>query len=110
MLRQIFATPGWRNAMERVKEVDSVLQFVRRIAKSFRFSAESEIVQQILLLGDSFYGYRFAASEYTAVWSAADRTVKMFDSDGQQLGSFCPDLSLNSENVRILPMPSRKAA
>ena len=73
--------------MSGVKEIDNVMQSVRRAALHFGLASEGAIGQQILLLGDSFYGYRFTAKEFTAVWSASDQTLKVFDLDGRCLGN-----------------------
>ena len=74
--------------MEGVREIDSVLQQVRQLARQFRIPADAAITQQILLFGDSFYGYRFTATGFTAVWSAAEQTLKVHDRNGQMLEMF----------------------
>ncbi len=73
--------------MSRVQENDSVLQSVRRAALYFGLASDGAVGQQILLLGDAFYGYRFTAKDYTAVWSATDQTLKVFDLNGRCLGN-----------------------
>ena len=73
--------------MSNVKEIDNVLQSVRQAALHFGIASDGAVGQQILLLGDSFYGYRFTAREYTAVWSASDQTLKIFDLNGRCLGN-----------------------
>ena len=74
--------------MEGVQEIDSVLQQVRQWARRFCVPSDAVITQQILLFGDSFYGYRFTAKDFTAIWSAAEQTLKVYDRDGQILESF----------------------
>jgi hypothetical protein len=72
--------------MSGVQEIDKVLQSVRHAAYQFGLFSEGAMGQQILLLGDSFYGYRFTSKEFTAVWSASDQTLKVFDLNGKCLG------------------------
>jgi hypothetical protein len=74
--------------MEGVQEIDTVLHHVRQAARRYRVPADTAIAQQILLLGDSYYGYRFTASGFTAVWSAADQTLKVCDGDGEMVEIF----------------------
>ena len=76
--------------MDGVWEIDTVLQHVRHTARRFRLPADAALTQQILLLGDAFYGYRFTTTDFTAVWAAADQTLKMYDRDGRMLGVFSP--------------------
>ena len=71
--------------MDGVREVDSVLQRVRQAIRRFRVPSDAAITQQILLFGDSFYGYRFTTVGFTAIWSAAEQTLKVCGSDGQVL-------------------------
>ncbi len=73
--------------MPSITEIDPVLKSVRDAARQYGFSAEGAVGQQILLLGDAFYGYRFTSQEYTAVWSASDQNLKIFDLHGKCLGS-----------------------
>ncbi len=73
--------------MSRVLEMDPVLQAVQTAVSHFGIASEGVVGQQILLLGDSFYGYRFTARNYTAVWSASDQTLRIFDLNGRCLGS-----------------------
>jgi len=74
--------------MNEIREIDTVLQHVRQIARRLHLPANDVITQQILLLGDAFYGYRYTAMEFRAVWSAADQLLKMFDANGYPLGNF----------------------
>ena len=71
--------------MDGVREVDSVLQRVRQAIRRFRVPSDAAITQQILLFGDSFYGYRFTTVGFTAIWSAAEQTLKVCGNDGQVL-------------------------
>ncbi|MDR3233943.1 MAG: hypothetical protein LBT46_09835 [Planctomycetaceae bacterium] len=64
--------------------IDTIEQRVRQTALQHHFRAETQ-TQQILLLGDAFYGYRFIAADFAAVWSAADNTLNFFDANGQLL-------------------------
>ncbi|MDR0391381.1 MAG: hypothetical protein LBH59_05715, partial [Planctomycetaceae bacterium] len=72
--------------MSNVKKIDYVLQGVIKAAQKFGINDEGLIGQQILLLGDTFYGYRFTANEFTAVWSASDQMLNIFDGNGKRLG------------------------
>jgi len=100
------------NQMDGVLEIDSVLQHVRHTAQRLRFSADTALTQQILLLGDAFYGYRFTATDFTAVWSAADQMLKMYDRDGRMLGFFSPTKEPEESAVEpaAVPPSQRKAA
>ena len=97
--------------MDGILEIDTVFQHVRRAAQRYRFPSDAAITQQILLFGDSFYGYRFTAPRFTAIWSAADQTLKVFDSDGQILEVF--PLSEQTEEISSVTIPltpQRRAA
>ncbi|MDR2117326.1 MAG: hypothetical protein LBP87_13190 [Planctomycetaceae bacterium] len=72
--------------MSGVQEIDKVLQSVRHAAYQYGLFSEGAMGQQILLLGDSFYGYRFTSKEFTAIWSASDQMLKIFDPNGKCLG------------------------
>ena len=74
--------------MDGVREIDSVLQRVRQATRRLRIPSDAAITQQILLFGDSFYGYRFTTVGFTAIWSAAEQTLKVHDHDGQVLEVF----------------------
>ncbi|MDR0327042.1 MAG: hypothetical protein LBI05_01965 [Planctomycetaceae bacterium] len=96
--------------MDSVLEIDSVLQQVRQTIRRLRLPSDTAITQQILLLGDSFYGYRFAAMDFTAVWSAADQILKVFDSNGRALETF-PISEICEETSEPMPLlPQRRAA
>jgi hypothetical protein len=99
-----------RMFMDGVLEIDSVLQQVRLALQRLRLPSDAAITQQILLLGDSFYGYRFTAMDFTAVWSAADQILKVFDSNGRALETF-PTTEISEETSESIPMfPQRRAA
>jgi hypothetical protein len=95
------------NAMDGIQEIDTVLQHVRQVARRFRLPSDAAVTQQILLFGDSFYGYRFTALDFTAIWSAADQILKIFDIEGQVLET----LSVVDTPVESIPLiPQRRAA
>jgi len=74
--------------MDSIQEIDTVLQHVRHAAQRFRLPLDAAITQQTLLFNDSFYGYRFTIMDFTAIWSAADQILKVFDSAGRMLEAF----------------------
>jgi hypothetical protein len=90
---------------DNVQEIDTVLQLVRQTAQRYCAPSETAITQQILLLGDSFYGYRFTTMDFTAIWSAADQTLKVFDQEGRAI-EFCSPL----ESIEPVSLPQRKVA
>jgi len=92
--------------MDDIQEIDTVLQHVRQVARRLHLPANDVITQQILLLGDAFYGYRYTAKEFRAVWSEADQLLKMFDSNGHHLGNF--PIPENSDVISL--NPQRRAA
>jgi len=73
--------------MFEVQEIDPVLIAVKRAIRQLGLSADGPLGQQILLLGDAFYGYRFTNRDVTAVWSATDQTLTVFNQHGKRLGS-----------------------
>lgn len=73
--------------MSNTESKDSILKLIHNAAQRFGLLDEGPIGQQILLLGDTFYGYRFTAKEFTAVWSAVDQTLNLFDLNGKRLGA-----------------------
>ncbi len=94
---------------------DAVLQSIQQAAFHYGISSEGAVGQQILLLGDAFYGYRFTARHFTAVWSASDQTLKVFDLDGRCLGnsllSFPVDQLLEGQaTLRFAEETQRRAA
>ena len=88
--------------MDDVREIDTVLQHVRQALQRLQIPSNIAISQQILLLGDSYYGYRYTATDFTAVWSAADRTLKIFDNNAKMLES----LFLTEQNEEIITSPT----
>jgi len=94
--------------MDGIQEIDTVFQHVRQAAGRFRLPSDVAIAQQILLLGDAFYGYRFTAMDFTAVWSAADQTLKVFDPNGRVL-EIVPT-SENTMGSMLLPSSQRRVA
>ena len=88
--------------MDDVREIDTVLHHVRQALQRLQIPSNIAISQQILLLGDSYYGYRYTATDFTAVWSAADRTLKIFDSNAKMLES----LFLTEQNEEIITSPT----
>jgi len=74
--------------MDGVREIDSVLQRVRQAMRQFCVPLDAPMTQQILLFGNSFYGYRFTTAGFTAIWSAAEQTLKVCDPDGHVLETF----------------------
>jgi hypothetical protein len=94
--------------MDGVQEIDIVLQYVRQATRRLRVPVDTAITQQVLLFGDSFYGYRFTTPDVTAIWSAADQMLKIFDPYGRVLESFAVPESVD----QTIPFttPQRKAA
>ncbi|MCL2743147.1 MAG: hypothetical protein FWE67_04780 [Planctomycetaceae bacterium] len=74
--------------------IDPVVQILRKLADKFSFYRGEPIGQQILLLGESFYGYRFTSREYIAVWSAADNVLNLFDRNGKHLDAAFTNIDL----------------
>ena len=98
--------------MDNVLEVDRVLQYVRQVARQSGFATDAALTQQILLFSEAFYGYRFTAKDFTAIWSAADQTIKMHDRDGRTLGVFSVAKDDDSSSAQPLALPAlqRRAA
>lgn len=102
--------------MSDVENIDPVLSMVKSSARQFGMIGEGPLGQQILLLGDTFYGYRFTSKEFVAVWSAADQTINFFDHDGKRLGSSLMSVTqqetIESQGTIRLSKtsPTRKAA
>ena len=94
--------------MDGIMEVDTVLQHVRQAARRLHLSTDAAITQQILLLGDAYYGYRFTTADFTAIWSAADQTIKMYDRNSRPLGVFA--VAKYPETSIAMPPLERKAA
>ena len=102
--------------MYEVQEIDPVLTAVKGAIRQLGLTAEGPIGQQILLLGDAFYGYRFTGKDMTAVWSATEQTLTVFDQHGKRLGSSIVGTSktrmIEGQGTLRLsePAESRKAA
>jgi hypothetical protein len=96
--------------MDGIQEIDVVLQHVRQVAQRFRLSSDTAITQQILLFSDSFYGYRFTAMDFTAIWSAADQILKVFDSAGRVLAAFSTSERADVTSVESIPLTSQYKA
>jgi hypothetical protein len=94
--------------MNDIQEIDTVFQHVRQAAGRIHLPSDAVITQQILLLGDAFYGYRFTATDFRAIWSAADQTLKVFDPNGRAL-EVCPT-SENAVESLLLSSPQRRVA
>ncbi|MDR2171554.1 MAG: hypothetical protein LBP59_15540 [Planctomycetaceae bacterium] len=84
--------------MSNIKKIDHVLRSVIKAAETYGIVDVGPIGQQILLLGDTFYGYRFTAKEFTAVWSASDHQLNVFDCNGKRLGCSILDSAGNMIN------------
>jgi hypothetical protein len=102
--------------MPDVKEIDPVLSSVKKAIRQLGVSVDGPLGQQILLLGDAFYGYRFTGKDITAVWAAADQTLNVFDQNGKRLGSSIINIlnvrMIDGEGTIRIPQPSgtRKVA
>jgi hypothetical protein len=96
--------------MDDIQEIDTVLQYVRRAMQRLRIPSDATISQQILLLGDAYYGYRFTAMNFSAVWSAADQMLKVFDSNGRAWETFQTTEESEEISVSLPPLPQRRAA
>ena len=105
-----FTANTWEKFMNGVLEIDTVLQHVRQVAEGFHVPMDAVITQQILLLGDSFYGYRFTAADFTAIWSATDQTLKVFDPDGQILKVVPIKETTESISIETIQMPPLRRA
>ena len=102
--------------MSSLNGVDPVFAAVKNHAQYYGFNGDGPLGQQILLLGDSFYGYRFTSREYTAIWSANDHTLTFFDVNGKKLGvsSLYTTAEVVYDNAGTIPFrettPHKKAA
>ncbi len=101
--------------MNEVQGIDPVLISIRRAIRQLGIAAEGPMGQQILLLGDAFYGYRFTGQEITAVWSATDQTLTVFDQHGKRLGSSIVHVAKGrmiegQASIRLPETADRKAA
>ena len=99
-----------------VQEIDPVLVAVKRAIHQLGLTADGPMGQQILLLGDAFYGYRFTGKDMVAVWSAVEQTLTVFDQHGKRLGSSIVSVTkarmIEGQGTIRLPEPAegRKAA
>jgi len=89
--------------MDGVQEIDTVLQHVRQVVRQFRLPSDTAIMQQILLFEQAFYGYRFTTADFTAIWSAADQVLKVFDLNGRMLESL--SLSETAADISLVSIP-----
>ena len=97
--------------MDGVQEIDSILQQVKQATRQFHVPADAPITQQILLFGDAFYGYRFTAMDVTAIWSAVEQTLKVYDPNGQIMEVFpSPEAKPSSLSTIALPTVTLRAA
>lgn len=95
--------------MDNIQNTDAVFQQVQQAAKRMGVPSEAAMTQQILLFGNSFYGYRFTAADFAAIWSAVDQTIKIYGQNEQLLEVV--NVSENTkDNVRTLSMPSLQRA
>jgi hypothetical protein len=104
-LKSLFSPKLWKKIMSEIQEIDTVLLHVQRVAQRLKLPLNDIITQQILLLGDAFYGYRYTATGFTAVWSAADQLLKVFDVHGRVLETFSI-----TENAEVIPLDSQRRA
>ena len=99
--------------MDGIQEVDIVLQRVRQATRRFGIAADTMITQQILLFGNAFYGYRFTATDFAAIWSAVDKTIKVYDRNERLLEIFSSSETaeeISAELVIPLPTMQHRAA
>ena len=87
-----------------IREIDTVLQHVRQIARRFRLPSDAAITQQILCFSDSFYGYRFTMMDLTVIWSAADQILNVFDSGGRVLETFSISERTDTTSSEFIPL------
>ena len=98
--------------MFEVKEMDPVLLAVKKVIRQLGFASDAPLGQQILLLGDAFYGYRFTGKDVTVVWSATDQTLTAFDQHGKRLADVTKGRPVEGQETIRLPEPAetRKVA
>jgi len=96
--------------MNEVREIDTVLHHVRQAVKRHRLPSDAAITQQILLFGNAFYGYRFTIQGFTAVWSAADKILKIFDPDGKMLESAPLSEDVREASIESIPLTHQRRA
>ena len=96
--------------MEGTQHIDSVIQHLWQALQRLQLPMDSTITQQILLLGDAFYGYRFTSSDFTAVWSAEDQRLKVFDAHGRALEAFQVSENAGETSVESIPLSTQRKA
>lgn len=106
--------------MSTIETIDPVFKMVQQSVRQFGLDDNAPVGQQILLLGDMFYGYRFTSNGFTAVWSASNRILTVFDRDGRQLGTtylevetdewYDEDTTIRIPQQRQTALPARSAA
>ena len=92
--------------MDKVQEIDTVLQLVKQVARRLHVPSGAAITQQVLLFNDSFYGYRFVVADFAAIWSAVDQTLKVHDSNGQLLNVMSPSEEVEEVSGGVVAFPS----
>ena len=96
--------------MESIQRIDTVLQHLWEAIERLQLPLDATITQQILLLGDAFYGYRFTSSDFTAVWSAEDQILKVFDAHGRALEVFQVSAITGETSVELVPLSTQRKA
>lgn len=96
--------------MEGTQKIDTVMQHVWQAAKRWGVSSEAVMTQQILLLGNSFFGYRFTTSGFAAIWSAVDQSIKVYDKKEQLLEVFTALETAAESASNVLPLHSLQRA
>ena len=96
--------------MNDVQEMDTVLQHVRRATLRYQLPADVAITQQILLFGNAFFGYRFTSQGFTAIWSAADQMLKIYDSNGKVLEVFPLPKYHEKMDAKTIPLTTHRRA
>ena len=96
--------------MNDVREIDMVLQHVRRATLRYQLPADVAITQQILLFGNAFFGYRFTSQDFTAIWSAADMMLKIYDPNGKVLEVFPLPAYLEKKDAETIPLTIQRRA
>ena len=92
-----------------IQEVDALLRHVRRAVWRFGISLDAAMTQQILLLGDAFYGYRFAVADFAVVWSAVDQTIKVYDRGGQLVEALSTNEEAHAGTIPLSALQSTAA-
>ena len=95
--------------MDNIQEMDGVLQRVRQSAQQFGVPSDAVITQQILLLGNSFFSYRFTAVDFAAIWSAVDQKIKVYDHEERFLAMFSPSETVEETSGKAVALQRRAA-